>query len=155
MGAGISSLHGRRGLMLDALESVQVVTADGRLVEASKVQQPDLFWAIRGAGSNFGIVTSATYRVYDASNNKQAMNADFVFSANANNSFWQIMKSFDHTLPSQLALTAVAFYDRVNNQVRYLDETRSFQLPTILAGDCSQCTLLRASKRRRAVSVSI
>ncbi len=125
MGGGIGALHGHRGLLLDALESIRIVTADGKIVDASKTQHPDLFWALRGAGSNFGIVTSATYKVYDASNNKQAMNADFVFPASANQSFWQIMKSFDHTLPSRLALAAVAFYDRVNNQVRYLDETRS------------------------------
>lgn len=125
MGAGIGSLIGHRGLMLDALESVRVITVDGKLVEASKTQHPDLFWAIRGAGSNFGIVSSATYKVYDASNNGQAMNADFVFPASANQSFWQIMKAFDHTIPSRLAMTAVAFYDRVNNQVRYLDETMS------------------------------
>lgn len=131
MGAGISSLQGVRGLMLDALESVRVVTADGKLVEASKTQHPDLFWAIRGAGSNFGIVTSATYKVYNASNNKQVMNADFVFSASVNQSFWQIMKSFDYTLPSQLALTAVAFYDRVNNQVRYLNRMRSCSIANI------------------------
>lgn len=126
MGGGIGSLIGHRGLMLDALESVRVITADGNLLEASKNQYPDLFWAIRGAGSNFGIVTSAVYTVYDASNNGKAMNADFVFPASANQSFWQLMKDFDDTLPSRLALTAVAFYDRVHNQVRYQDETRTY-----------------------------
>ena len=116
LGAGIASLQGHRGLMQDALESVKVVTADGQLLSASKTQNPDLFWAIRGAGSNFGIVTSATYKVYDASNNNQAMNADFVFPAGANQTFWQIMQSFDNTLPSRLALTAVAFYDRIHSR---------------------------------------
>lgn len=125
MGGGIGSLIGHRGLMLDALESVRVITADGNLLEASKDKYQDLFWAIRGAGSNFGIVTSATYKVYDASNNGKAMNADFVFLAGANQSFWQLMKDFDDTLPSRLALTAVAFYDRTHNQVRHQDDTRT------------------------------
>ena len=125
MGGGIGSLIGHRGLMLDALESVRVVTADGNLLEASKNKHQDLFWAIRGAGSNFGIVTSATYKVYDASNDGKAMNADFVFPADANQTFWQLMKDFDDTLPSRLALTAVAFYDRVHSQVRYKDEFRT------------------------------
>lgn len=125
MGGGIGSLSGYRGLMLDALESVQVITADGKLFEASKNEYPDLFWAIRGAGSNFGIVTSAVYTVYDASNNGQTMNADFLFPASANQNFWQIMKDFDDALPSRLALTAVAFYDRLHNQVRYLNERRT------------------------------
>lgn len=116
MGGGIASAQGHQGLMQDALESVQVVTADGALLSASKHDNPDLFWAIRGAGSNFGIITSATYKVYGTSNNNQAMNADFVFPASANHSFWQVMQSFDNILPSRLALTAVAFYDRLHNQ---------------------------------------
>ena len=122
MGGGIGSLMGHRGLMIDALKSVRIVTASGELVEASTSQYPDLFWAIRGAGSNFGIVTSAVYEVYDVSNNGKAMNADFVFTASANQSFWRLMKDFDKTLPSRLAMTVVAFYDHVQNQVRYLDE---------------------------------
>jgi len=125
MGGGIGSLSGHRGLMVDSLKSVRMITASGELVEASKDQNADLFWAIRGAGSNFGIITSATYTVYDASNNAQVMNADFVFPASANQSFWQIMKEFDDTLPSRLALTAVAFYDRIHGQVSHLDETRT------------------------------
>ncbi|KAI4144670.1 MAG: hypothetical protein LQ341_002600 [Variospora aurantia] len=116
LGGGIGSLSGHRGLMVDSLKSVRMITASGELVEASKDQHADLFWAIRGAGSNFGIITSATYTVYDASNNAQVMNADFVFPASANQSFWQIMKEFDDTLPSRLALTAVAFYDRIHDQ---------------------------------------
>ena len=124
MGGGIGSLMGHRGLMIDALKSVRIVTASGELIETSKSQCPDLFWAIRGAGSNFGIVTSAVYEVYDVSNNGKAMNADFVFPASANQSFWQLMKDFDKTLPSRLAMTVVAFYDRVQDQVKYLDEAR-------------------------------
>ena len=121
-------MHGYRGLMLDALKSIRVVLADGRIIEASRTEHADLFWAFRGAGSNFGIVTSATYGIYNATNNQQAMNADFVFPASANMTFWQIMQSFDNSLPSRLALTAVAFYDRVNDQVRYRDEERSSSL---------------------------
>ena len=126
LGGGIGSLIGHRGLMIDALKSVRIVTASGKPIETSKSQYPDLFWAIRGAGSNFGIVTWAVYEVYDASNKGMAMNADFVFTASANQSFWQLMKDFDKTTLSRLALTVVAFYDRVQNQVRYLDETRKW-----------------------------
>ena len=118
MGGGIGSLSGHRGLMADSMKSVRVITASGELVEASNNYNPDLFWAIRGAGSNFGIITSATYNVYEASNKAQVMNADFVFPASANQSFWRIMKEFDSTLPSRLAMTVVAFYDRVHDQVR-------------------------------------
>lgn len=63
MGGGIGSLTRAHGLGADRLESVTLVTADGRLVTASATEHPDLFWALRGGGGgNLGILTSATYR---------------------------------------------------------------------------------------------
>ncbi|KAK8060366.1 hypothetical protein PG996_010296 [Apiospora saccharicola] len=50
---------------MDALLSVRLVTAAGAVVTASATENGDLFWALRGAGANFGIVTSATYRVFE------------------------------------------------------------------------------------------
>ena len=106
--------------MIDALQSARIVTATGNIVEASRTKNPDLFWAIRGAGSNFGIVVSATYQVYDLTNNGEAMNADFLFPASANKTFFEIMKSFDDTLPPALAITGVAFFNRTINEVSFL-----------------------------------
>ncbi|KAK0657882.1 hypothetical protein B0T16DRAFT_425942 [Cercophora newfieldiana] len=63
-GFGFSS-H-RHGLALDAVVGVTVVLADGSVVEASEKQNPDLFWAIRGAGSNFGIVASWRLKTFEA-----------------------------------------------------------------------------------------
>jgi FAD/FMN-containing dehydrogenase len=120
LGGGISSLQGVRGLLLDALESVRVVTPIGALVTASRTENPDLFWALRGAGSNFGIVTSATYKVFDLTNRGDAMNADFVFPASANRSFFEIMRSFDSSLPKELGITGVAFFNRSSNEVTLL-----------------------------------
>lgn len=107
-----------RGLLLDALQSVRVVTATGALVRASRTENPDLFWALRGAGSNFGIVTSATYKVFDLTNNGEAMNADFVFPANANRTFFEIMRSFDDDLPKEFGITGVGLFNRSSNEVR-------------------------------------
>ncbi|KAI4235936.1 MAG: hypothetical protein L6R40_006304 [Gallowayella cf. fulva] len=76
------------------------------IVTASEKEHADLFWGIRGAGYNFGIVTSATYKVYDATNRGQFVNADFLFPASANQSVWQILQAYDRTFPAQLALTA-------------------------------------------------
>lgn len=121
MGAGIGPLMGHRGLMSDALEAVRMVTADGKLVTASKSENADLFWAIRGAGSSFGVVTSATFKVYDITNKGQVMIADLVYPAIANQSFWRILQSFDHDLPSRLAMTGVGLYDRERNMVSCLD----------------------------------
>ena len=117
LGGGIGSLHGHRGLLLDALQSVRIVTANGTLLTASATENADLFWGLRGAGSNFGIVTSAKYKTHPASNNGQYMNADFVFPASANASFFKAIQSFDaDDLPRRLAFTAVAFYNRVTNE---------------------------------------
>jgi FAD/FMN-containing dehydrogenase len=55
---GIGWLAREHGLTIDHLRSAQIVLADGTLTAASPQQNPDLFWAIRGAGANFGIVTS-------------------------------------------------------------------------------------------------
>jgi FAD/FMN-containing dehydrogenase len=61
---GIGHLRRKHGLSIDNLLSVDVVTADGRLLTASTDANEDLFWAIRGAGSNFGVVTSFEFQAH-------------------------------------------------------------------------------------------
>lgn len=119
LGGGIGGLHGRHGLMVDLLEEVKVVTATGDLITASAAENEDLFWGLRGGGGNFGIVTSATYRLPEISNKGMYVNADFVYPASANHSFWKVMADFDETLPSRLAITAVSFFNRDANEVSY------------------------------------
>ena len=64
LGGGMGRLMRKFGLTLDNLLSVELVTADGRLVHASDDENPDLFWGMRGAGPNFGIVTSFEFRLH-------------------------------------------------------------------------------------------
>ena len=64
LGGGQSWLASKYGFAIDNLRSVDIVTADGTLRTASATQQEDLFWAIRGAGHNFGVVTSFEYRLH-------------------------------------------------------------------------------------------
>jgi FAD/FMN-containing dehydrogenase len=65
LGGGSGYLSRKHGLTLDNVLSVDIVTADGREVTASEREHPDLFWALRGAGANFGVATSMQIRLHD------------------------------------------------------------------------------------------
>ena len=61
---GLGYLRRKHGMACDALVSVDIVTADGKLVHASKAENEDLFWGVRGGGGNFGVVTSFEFELY-------------------------------------------------------------------------------------------
>jgi FAD/FMN-containing dehydrogenase len=64
LGGGLGWLMSKYGMALDNLISVELVTADGEVLHTSLEEHPDLFWAVRGGGGNFGVATSLEYRLH-------------------------------------------------------------------------------------------
>ena len=64
LGGGLGWLMGKHGMAVDSLRAVELVTASGDIVRASADEHPDLFWALRGGGGNFGVATWLEYEVY-------------------------------------------------------------------------------------------
>jgi len=98
LGGGIGYLGRKHGLSLDNLISVKLVTANGDLVSASEKENPDLFWALRGGGGNFGVVTSFEFKLhkvgpevmvaqvfYPIENSKEVLKFYREFTKNASN----------------------------------------------------------------------
>jgi FAD/FMN-containing dehydrogenase len=64
LGGGLGWLMGKHGMAVDSLRAVELVTATGEVVQASAKEHPDLFWALRGGGGNFGVATWLEYELY-------------------------------------------------------------------------------------------
>ena len=64
LGGGLGWLMGKHGMAVDCLRAVELVTATGEVVRASADERPDLFWAVRGGGGNFGVATWLEFEVY-------------------------------------------------------------------------------------------
>ena len=65
LGGGVGYLVRKWGLTIDALLAAEIVTADGMVLGASNAQNPDLFWALRGGGGNFGVVTKLRFALHE------------------------------------------------------------------------------------------
>uniref|UniRef100_A0A0B7K4I8 FAD-binding PCMH-type domain-containing protein n=1 Tax=Bionectria ochroleuca TaxID=29856 RepID=A0A0B7K4I8_BIOOC len=119
LGAGVGRYQGMFGLVLDNLLSARLVTAEGKIVDVSKSQNPDLFWAIRGAGANFGIVTSAVFKLNKAPNGGQVLNADFIIPAASNSSYMDLLQTLER-MPPELATISFVLWNETISQPQIL-----------------------------------
>lgn len=110
VGVGGHVLHGgygfsshTHGLALDALVSADVVIANGTIVSASKDENSDLFWALRGAGSSYGIVTSLKFKTHPAPSNNTVFAYGFSWTeAQARNAFAVLQDYANTTMPIEM-----------------------------------------------------
>jgi FAD/FMN-containing dehydrogenase len=106
LGGGLGWLVRKHGLALDNLLSADVVTADGRLLVASASQNGDLFWALRGGGGNFGVVTSFEFRVHPAGTVLAGLVLHPLSSGKEALRFW---REFGPTAPEEFTDGALVF----------------------------------------------
>ncbi|KAI0160701.1 FAD-binding domain-containing protein [Xylariaceae sp. FL1272] len=111
IGAGVGLLQGTLGLVIDSLVSVDLVTASGDLIKVSQTSNPALFWALRGAGANFGIVTSAVFKVTRKVNNGEVYYADLIYRPDQKSAYFDLIESFNGNFPSQLGLATTMFWN--------------------------------------------
>ncbi|KAK6200721.1 hypothetical protein LQW54_009602 [Pestalotiopsis sp. IQ-011] len=115
LGAGIGYLQGTFGLVIDALVSVDFVTAEREQIIASNTSNPDLFWAIKGAGANFGIVTSATYKLSEPVNSGLVFHAELLYSAEQQEDYFKTMEAFEEQKPAPLGFSSAMFWNATTN----------------------------------------
>jgi FAD/FMN-containing dehydrogenase len=107
LGGGLGWLVRKHGLALDNLLSARVVLADGRVVTASASENEDLFWAIRGGGGNFGVVTSFEFRVHPVGT---VLAGVVVHPAEAAGNVLRRWRDFEMTSPGELTQGALLFH---------------------------------------------
>jgi FAD/FMN-containing dehydrogenase len=98
LGGGLGWLMGKHGLTVDNLLSADVVTADGEFRKASAKDNPDLFWALRGGGGNFGVVTSFEYRLHPVT---QVLGGMVIYPLDQARDVLRFYRDFCGTLPDE------------------------------------------------------
>ena len=98
LGGGLGWLMGKHGLTIDNLISVDIVTADGTFRKASASDNPDLFWALRGGGGNFGVVTALEYRLHDVA---QVLGGLVLYPLDQARAVLRFYREFCRTLPDE------------------------------------------------------
>lgn len=110
LGGGIGPYSGLYGATSDSLISVEIVTGTGEPLTVSAARHPQLFYGLKGAGFNYGVVTSLTYRVYPATNDGRAVVTNMIFPGHLNGTVWEILSTFFGNQPKELGLALSVGY---------------------------------------------
>lgn len=105
LGGGFGWLTRQYGLTIDNLLSADVVTADGKTIKASENENPDLFWAIRGGGGNFGVVTRFEFRLHEVE--KEIFAGLIVFPFHQSEQILKQYREFSNSAPEELNVWVV------------------------------------------------
>ena len=102
LGGGVGRLQRHFGLTIDNLRAVELVTADGRTVRASESEEPDLFWGIRGAGANFGVVTAFEFGLREFG--PLLHRGMRIYPASKVHEVWSVVRDYASVAPDEVAL---------------------------------------------------
>jgi FAD/FMN-containing dehydrogenase len=105
LGGGFGWISRKHGLSVDNLVSAEIVTADGNVVNASALENPDLFWAIRGGGGNFGIVTSFTFKT--ATIGTEVLSGPIVKKFENIKEYMQFHREYVRSMPDEMTIWLV------------------------------------------------
>lgn len=104
LGGGQGWLMNKYGLTIDNLLSVDVVLADGNFVKASKSENEDLFWAVRGGGGNFGVITSFEYQLHKVG--PQVLAGMLIYPLEQGKEVLQFYREFSMNTPDEMSVIA-------------------------------------------------
>jgi FAD/FMN-containing dehydrogenase len=108
MGAGLGGGHGRHqglyGLVSDNILSASLVTASGALITVSSTQHPELYWALRGAGHNFGVVVEVKLKIYDQQEADMWTNAEYLYEDKHLEKVFAFVEKYRDVQPKEMTL---------------------------------------------------
>ncbi|SEP87532.1 FAD/FMN-containing dehydrogenase [Virgibacillus subterraneus] len=105
LGGGFGYLRGKYGLTCDNILSAKMVTADGKLIKVSNDEHTDLFWAIRGGGGNFGVVTSFELQLYPVGPNVMAI--DIMYDYKDAKEIFQKLDDYMNNAPDEISVNSI------------------------------------------------